>query len=154
MKRVIRLTEFDLRNIVKRVLNEVSSEYDNILDIYNEFGMENMTPTEIDFLKSGGEIGANFRYGIPDDIMDIFGDVFRLLKRNNIPYKIEETWAPSFGMLRYIDIGYNERLYNKLENMFPDSKDNIIPFVQNRDNKKIFVYMINPEDYKDIVKFK
>ena len=154
MKKVVRLNETELINMVNKILNEVSSEYDNILDIYNEFGMEDMTPTEIDFLKSGGNSGGNFRYGIPDDIMNIFGDVFRLLKQNNIPYKIEETWAPSFGMLRYVDIGYNEKLYNKLKRMFPDFKDNIIPFVQNRDNERIFVYMINPEDYKDIVKFK
>ena len=154
MKKTIRLTESDLTRLVKKILNEVSSDYDNILDIYNEFGMEGMTPTEIDFLKSGGKKGQNFRYNIPDDIMNIFGSVFRLLKQNNIPYKVEETWAPSFGMLRYIDVEYNEKLYNKLENMFPDSKDNIIPFVQNRDNERIFIYMINPEDYKDIVKFK
>jgi hypothetical protein len=154
MKKIIRLTESDLTRLVSKVLNEVSSDYDNILDIYNEFGMEGMTPTEIDFLKSGGNIGGNFRYNIPDDIMNIFGDVFRLLKQNNIPYKIEETWAPSFGMLRYIDTEYNEKLYNRLERMFPDSKDNIIPFVQNRDNERIFIYIINPEDYKDIVEFK
>jgi hypothetical protein len=153
MRKVIRLTESDLNRIVSKILNEVSSEYDDILDIYNKFGMEGMTPTEIDFLKSGGNIGQNFRYNIPDDIMNIFDSVFRLLKQNNISYKIEETWSPSFGMLRYIDTEYNEKLYNRLVRMFPDFKDNIIPFVQNWDNERIFIYMINPEDYKDIVKY-
>ena len=148
----------EIRNYIDSFKNflikeNTSKEYDDILDLYNKVGLEGMTPTEIDFLKSGGNIGQNFRYHIPDEIINIFDSVFRLLKQNNIPYKIEETWAPAFGMLRYVDTEYNERLYNKLKSMFPDFKDNIMPFVQNRDNKRIFIYMINPEDYKDIVNF-
>ena len=48
-KKIIKLTEADLRNIVMRVINEQfdSDYYDIILDLYNEVGLEGMTYEEI-----------------------------------------------------------------------------------------------------------
>ena len=56
-KKIIKLTESDLRNIVVRIMNEQfdTDYYDIILDLYNEVGLEGMTDEEIEYLKSGGE---------------------------------------------------------------------------------------------------
>jgi hypothetical protein len=38
------------------IIKENSSpDYDEILDLYNQFGLEGMSKDEIDFLKSGGQ---------------------------------------------------------------------------------------------------
>jgi len=44
---------FTYRGYLKEQYSE--SEYDRILDIYNEYGEENMSQEEIDYLKSGGQ---------------------------------------------------------------------------------------------------
>lgn len=54
MKKIIKLTESELINLIKRVIKENDSYYDQILDLYNEVGMEGMTKEEIEYLKSGG----------------------------------------------------------------------------------------------------
>ena len=53
-KKIIRLTETDLRNIVVRIMNEQfdMDYYDIILDLYNEVGLEGMTDEEIEYLKN------------------------------------------------------------------------------------------------------
>jgi len=63
-KRIIKLTESDLRKIVLRVINEQldMDYYDIILDLYNEVGLEGMTDDEIDYLKSGGESNVPDRF--------------------------------------------------------------------------------------------
>ena len=63
-KKIIKLTEADLRNIVMRVINEQfdTDYYDIILDLYNEVGLEGMTDEEIEYLKSGGESNVPERF--------------------------------------------------------------------------------------------
>ena len=63
-KKIIKLTESDLRNIVVRIMNEQfdTDYYDIILDLYNEVGLEGMTDEEIDYLKSGGESNVPERF--------------------------------------------------------------------------------------------
>jgi hypothetical protein len=63
-KRIIKLTESDLRKIVLRVINEQldMDYYDIILDLYNEVGLEGMTDDEIKYLKSGGESNVPDRF--------------------------------------------------------------------------------------------
>ena len=70
-KRIIKLTESDLRNIIKRVISEQfdMDYYDIILDLYNEVGLEGMSDEEIEYLKSGGQSN------IPDRFLG--GDVDR-----------------------------------------------------------------------------
>ena len=64
MKKIVRLTESDLRNIVKRIINEQfdSDYYDIILDLYNDVGFDGMTKDEIEYLKSGGESNVPERF--------------------------------------------------------------------------------------------
>jgi hypothetical protein len=63
-KKIIKLTESDLRNIVMRIMNEQfdMDYYDIILDLYNEVGLEGMTDEEIEYLKSGGESNVPERF--------------------------------------------------------------------------------------------
>jgi len=63
-KRIIKLTESDLRKIVLRVINEQldMDYYDIFLDLYNEVGLEGMTDDEIKYLKSGGESSVPDRF--------------------------------------------------------------------------------------------
>jgi len=63
-KKIIKLTESDLRRIVMRIINEQfdADYYDIILDLYNEVGLEGMTDEEIEYLKSGGESNVPERF--------------------------------------------------------------------------------------------
>ena len=64
MKKIIKLTESDLRNIIKRVISEQfdMDYYDVILDLYNDVGLEGMTDEEIEYLKSGGQSNVPERF--------------------------------------------------------------------------------------------
>lgn len=76
-KRIIKLTESDLRNIIKRVISEQfdMDYYDIILDLYNEVGLEGMTDDEIKYLKSGGESNVPDRFlGGDVDIDSVGGE--------------------------------------------------------------------------------
>ena len=82
MKKIIKLTESDLNNIVRRVINEQYDEeyYNIILDLYNEVGFEGMTEDEIEYLKSGGESSVPDRFlGGDLDIEDEESDDFERL---------------------------------------------------------------------------
>jgi len=63
-KRIIKLTESDLKKIVLKLLDEQFDYdyYDIILDLYNEVGLEGMTDDEIKYLKSGGESNVPDRF--------------------------------------------------------------------------------------------
>jgi hypothetical protein len=63
-KKIIKLTEADLKKIVLKLLDEQFDYdyYDIILDLYNEVGLEGMTDDEIKYLKSGGESNVPDRF--------------------------------------------------------------------------------------------
>ena len=63
-KKIIKLTEVDLKKIVLKLLDEQFDYdyYDIILDLYNEVGLEGMTDDEIKYLKSGGESNVPDRF--------------------------------------------------------------------------------------------
>lgn len=75
-KRIIKLTESDLRKIVMRIINEQfdADYYDIILDLYNEVGLEGMTDEEIKYLKSGGESNVPERFLGGDLNIDFDGE--------------------------------------------------------------------------------
>jgi hypothetical protein len=131
-------------------LNETTKEYDHILDLYNKGGVNKMWPSEVDSLKSGGTQGSSFRAQMPDELIEIYDEVMSYLDAKHINYTFEETWAPTFGMVRYLDLPYSDEVFNKLESMFPKNKT-AMPFVQKRDGGRCFVYVMDPEDYKDII---
>lgn len=129
-----------------------TSEYDSILDIYSR-RKDKMTPTEMDFFKSGGKIGANFIYHLSDEVTLAIDKTMDYLDANNIDWSIEETWAPSFGMLRYLNTGKNPRVLADIKKFFSGIENNsLIPFVQ-EDNKsnEIRVWLIEPDELSDIV---
>jgi hypothetical protein len=130
--------------LVKQSPSQRREAYDDVLDLYNKVGLKGMSKHEIDFLKTNGQIGQSLTY--------LYDSVLNYLKRNNIPYRYVgdmESWAPGFGMLRHIRLEYDQKLYDKLKSMLPYDVNNIIPFVQNVDNKAIRVFLINPQDYED-----
>jgi hypothetical protein len=133
-------------------LNE-DTDYDHILDVYNAGGTNRMWPTEVDFLKSGGKQGSAFRHLIADELLEIYDKVFETLAAQHIPYKLEESWGGGIGWFRYIDVPYSDNLYQKLESMFSGHpNDTVMPFFQKRDGGRIYIYMIDPDWYKDIIK--
>ena len=135
-----------------KLFETFTSEYDSILDIYSR-RKDKMTPTERDFFKSGGKIGANFIYHLSDEVTSAIDKTMDYLDANNIDWSIEETWAPSFGMLRYLSTGKNPKVLNDIKKFFSGIENNsLIPFVQ-EDNKsnEIRVWLIEPDELSDIV---
>ena len=156
-----------LKNLIKAnllaenryLLKENSTpEYDSILDIYNT-RKEKMTSSENDFLKSGGKTGGNFIFNLPDEIVSTAEKTMHYLDSNNINWSIGESWAPSFGMLRFLIIDKNVEVLNHLEKLWGNIKNGShIPFVTQGDENgaikeqsdKILVWLIDPSDYSDI----
>jgi hypothetical protein len=147
----------EMRNMInsfkKNFLKENSSpEYDSMLDIYNR-RKDKMTQTEKYFFNSGGQDGANFYYRLNDDIKEAIDNTIDYLDDNNIEWSIKETWAPALGMLRYIETKKDTNIFKNIQSFFSGIKnDSIIPFVKVYDEEnEINVWLINPDDYKDIV---
>jgi hypothetical protein len=144
-KKIIRLTETDLRNIVMRIMNEQfdSDYYDIILDLYNEVGFEGMTDEEIEYLKSGGESNVPERFLDADlDIDYEESDSFEGLDRfkeimDGFNHKIVDT-APD-GKLRIV---FKERpeILERLDGVVPESSIDV---------KKGYIIIIVPENWTD-----
>jgi hypothetical protein len=145
MKKIIKLTESDLNNIVRRVINEQYDEeyYNIILDLYNEVGFEGMTEDEIEYLKSGGESSVPDRFlGGDLDIEDEESEDFEGLDRfkevmDGFNHKIVDT-APD-GKLRVV---FKDRpeIMNLLEDIVPES---------NIDLKKGYIIVLIPDNWTD-----
>jgi|TARA_R110000803_G_scaffold117493_3_gene186030 hypothetical protein len=55
------------KEMIRRILKEYSvEEYDEILDLYNDKGIEGMSTDEVDYLKSGGNSKTPNRFKIRD----------------------------------------------------------------------------------------
>ena len=125
-KKIIRLTETDLRNIVVRIMNEKfdMDYYDIILDLYNEVGLEGMTDEEIEYLKSGGESNVPERFlggdlDIDDEESEDMGGLDRFKEvMDGFNHKVVDT-APD-GKLRVV---FKERpeIMERLEGVVPES---------------------------------
>ena len=125
-KKIIRLTETDLRNIVVRIMNEQfdMDYYDIILDLYNEVGLEGMTDEEIEYLKSGGESNVPERFlggdlDIDDEESEDMGGLDRFKEvMDGFNHKVVDT-APD-GKLRVV---FKERpeIMERLEGVVPES---------------------------------
>ena len=57
MKKIVRLTESELINVIKRIIKEGQSEIDSILDKINRVGFEGLTPKEQSYLRHYSETG-------------------------------------------------------------------------------------------------
>ena len=125
-KKIIKLTESDLRNIVVRIMNEQfdTDYYDIILDLYNEVGLEGMTDEEIDYLKSGGESNVPERFLGGDLDIDFeesedFGGLDRFKEiMDGYNHKIVDT-APD-GKLRVV-FRENPEILERLDGVVPES---------------------------------
>lgn len=125
-KKIIKLTESDLRNIVVRIMNEQfdSDYYDIILDLYNEVGLEGMTDEEIDYLKSGGESNVPERFlggdiDIDSEESEDFGGLDRFKEiMDGYNHKIVDT-APD-GKLRVV-FRENPEILERLDGVVPES---------------------------------
>ena len=125
-KKIIKLTESDLRNIVMRIINEQfdTDYYDIILDLYNEVGLEGMTDEEIDYLKSGGESNVPERFlggdlDIDSEESEDFGGLDRFKEiMDGYNHKIVDT-APD-GKLRVV-FRENPEILERLDGVVPES---------------------------------
>ena len=125
-KKIIKLTESDLRNIVVRIMNEQfdADYYDIILDLYNEVGLEGMTDEEIDYLKSGGESNVPERFlggdlDIDSEESEDFGGLDRFKEiMDGYNHKIVDT-APD-GKLRVV-FRENPEILERLDGVVPES---------------------------------
>ena len=144
-KKIIRLTESDLRKIVMRIINEQfdADYYDIILDLYNEVGFEGMTDEEIEYLKSGGESNVPERFLDMDlDIDSEESDSFEGLDRfkeimDGFNHKIVDT-APD-GKLRVV---FKDRpeIMEQLEGVVPESSIDV---------KQGYIIVVVPEEWTD-----
>jgi hypothetical protein len=125
-KKIIKLTESDLRNIVVRIMNEQfdTDYYDIILDLYNEVGLEGMTDEEIKYLKSGGESNVPERFlggdlDIDSEESEDFGGLDRFKEiMDGYNHKIVDT-APD-GKLRVV-FRENPEILERLDGVVPES---------------------------------
>jgi hypothetical protein len=144
-KKIIRLTESDLRRIVMRIINEQfdADYYDIILDLYNEVGFEGMTDEEIEYLKSGGESNVPERFLDMDlDIDSEESDSFEGLNRfkeimDGFNHKVVDT-APD-GKLRVV---FKDRpeIMEQLEGVVPESSIDV---------KQGYIIIIVPQNWTD-----
>jgi hypothetical protein len=125
-KKIIKLTESDLKNIVMRIINEQfdMDYYDIILDLYNEVGLEGMTDEEIEYLKSGGESNVPERFlggdlDIDSEESEDFGGLDRFKEiMDGYNHKIVDT-APD-GKLRVV-FRENPEILERLDGVVPES---------------------------------
>jgi hypothetical protein len=148
MKKIIKLTESDLRNIIKRVISEQfdSDYYDIILDLYNDVGLEGMTDEEIEYLKSGGQSNVPERFlrgdidiedeEDGDDFEKVGLDLFKEIMESN-RHKVVDT-APD-SKLRVV-FKESEELLNDLSNVIPESLLEV---------KQGYIIVIIPENWMD-----
>ena len=144
-KKIIKLTESDLRNIVVRIMNEQfdMDYYDIILDLYNEVGFEGMTDEEIEYLKSGGESNVPERFLDMDlDIDSEESDSFEGLDRfkeimDGYNHKVVDT-APD-GKLRVV---FKDRpeIMERLEGVVPESSIEV---------RQGYIVVVVPENWTD-----
>jgi len=125
-KKIIKLTESDLRNIVVRIMNEQfdTDYYDIILDLYNEVGLEGMTDEEIEYLKSGGESNVPERFlggdlDINSEESEDMGGLDRFKEiMDGFNHKVVDT-APD-GKLRVV-FRENPEILERLDGVVPES---------------------------------
>jgi hypothetical protein len=145
MKKIIKLTESDLRKIIKRVISEQfdMDYYDVILDLYNDVGLEGMTDEEIEYLKSGGQSNVPERFlrgdidiEDEDDFEKVGLDLFKEIMESN-RHKVVDT-APD-SKLRVV-FKESEELLNDLSNVIPESLLEV---------KQGYIIVIIPENWMD-----
>ncbi len=143
MRKIIKLTESELKDIIKLIMTEQfdTDYYDSILDLYNEVGLEGMTDEEIDYLKSGGESNVPDRFLTGDlDIEpeDNFGGVeqFKSIMENN-RHKVVDTAED--GKLRIV-FKENDELLEEINNLLPTSAVNVT---------KGYIVILVPERWTD-----
>ena len=144
-KKIIKLTEADLRNIVMRVINEqfYSEYYDIILDLYNEVGLEGMTDEEIEYLKSGGESNVPERFlggdlNIDDEESEDMSGLDRFKEvMDGFNHKVVDT-APD-GKLRVV---FKDRpeIMEQLEGVVPESSIEV---------RQGYIIIIVPKNWTD-----
>jgi len=147
MKKIVKLTESDLRQIIKRIMNEQFDYdyYDMILDLYNEVGIEGMTDDEVEYLKSGGQSNIPDRFlggdvDIEDEEEEEFEktglDTFKEIMESN-RHKVVDT-APD-GKLRIV-FKESPELIEDLSNIIPESLLEV---------KQGYIIIIVPQNWTD-----
>jgi hypothetical protein len=131
MRKVVKITESNFIKLIKRIIKENDSYYDQILDLYNEVGLEGMTPDEIEYFKSGGTSELPKRFKTQSDLENDDEHFMVDWKKLDTLKKIVERISTDFEFLYdnmsspknlyfVIIFNYSEKLFNFLLNMFGD----------------------------------
>lgn len=124
-----------LLNIFRKLVIEQYNEqyYNEILDLYNEVGMEGMTEDEIEYLKSGGSTETPNRFKTEDDSSVESDDIHFAIQWGNLdklkriverlPTEVEFHYdnLPKPSNLYFVLIfNYHTKLFDTLLKMFGD----------------------------------
>ena len=121
-----------LRNIISEQYNE--EYYNQILDLYNEVGIESMSEDEIEYLKSGGETEIPSRFGVDtedvdnsDDDEHFIVDWMMLDKLKKIVERIQSDFEFPYDEMEkplnlyfVLKLKFNKKLIDFLFNHFGD----------------------------------
>lgn len=122
---------------------------DFILDIYNKYGYEGMLEPEIEFMKSGGTKGQNFRYNLSADLQESLAQAIKLLKSRGIKYTIIPTMSGDLGWFWFMRIKYDTELSTKYPNLFGELQSIYPNPEKDPEQKRLFPYVYMMKD--DIV---
>jgi len=135
MKKIVKITESELISLIKQIIKENNSNtyYDQILDLYNEVGIEGMNEDDIEYLKSGGtsELPERFKNDVEPELENddehfaiqwknletLKKIVDRVQTDVQFPYDDKEKPLNLYFVLMF---KYHEKLFNKLIEMFGD----------------------------------
>lgn len=133
----MRKIKTSLLDIFKKLIVEQYNEdyYNKILDLYNEVGIEGMTPDEVEYLKSGGSSETPDRFKNEDDLSLEDDDEHFAIQWENleklksiverIPTEIEFMYdnLPSPSNLYFVLVfDFNNKLFTFLHKKFGDKK--------------------------------
>ena len=146
MKKIVRLTETDLRRIVKRVLKESvdDEKLNKILDKITEYGMESLTKQELLYLDisstnvGGKEVLANKNNLIDKIIKSLKKPYFKDLIKTKVPKEYwEDIFSKIFNQKVTIDVWYDKG--GALGRLIKD-----VYYVKDKKGRNIYVE--NPEN--------
>ena len=119
---------------------------DFILDIYNKYGYQGMLEPEIEFMKSGGTEGHNFRYNLRTDLQESLAQAIKLLKSRSIEYTIVPTMSGDLGWFWFIKIKYDKELSTKYPNLFVELQSIYPDPEKDPEQKRLFPYVYMSKD--------
>ena len=112
---------------VYEAVYDSTDQYDHVMDLYNN-GLDRMWRDEQDFFKSGGRAGSTPRYGLPQELLELYDSVFDYLERRGIPWKLISANLEDLGKTYGIKVPYSPTVESYLEDIFEAAPQNNTAF--------------------------